>query len=307
VQLCFKKGRPCNKFRVSQTKNTCINGIPGKKGDCVTLEIQHLIMKYIVLLITVGLAFSIQPAEAQVKKPAATTIGRKRTQGKPPQFKVEALLGKWQETARKNANAKMDEYVHDTLYLDFAGGTTVHTQEGNSAIITGTAEIGNDDILSTSANDYKIISLDEKQLVLDDLNGHLRYLDKKTAFYGTGVPINNTPVGDLSSKVVELNDANLIRNWFAYRRAAAPGAIKPGSPVIRNLKILKKEGNNYSGVVDFAQNGALVSEPATLVFTGNQLTLNSATQKWNMTVYTADGKELMMGTKGELVYYFKIQ
>lgn len=262
-------------------------------------------MRYIVLLTIATLVFFLQPAAAQVKKPTATTIGKKRTTGKPPQFKVEALQGKWQESARRNANAKMQEYVHDTLYLDFAGGSTVHTQEGNSAIITGTAEIGNDDILSTSANDYKIIALDEKQLVLDDLNGHLRYLDKKTAFYGTAVPVNNTPIGELSSRVVELTDNNLIRNWFSYRRAAAPGAIKPGSAIIKNLRILKKEGNNYSGVVDFSLNDALVSEPVTLVFTGNQLALNGATQKWNMTVMTADGKELVIGNKGEITYYFK--
>lgn len=306
MQLCFKKRRPCNNFRVSQTLDTTKNGISPAKGRMCNFGDSTPLMKYIIILMATGSVFFIQPAKAQdVRKGTPTTIGKKKVPGKPAQFKIEALQGKWQESARRNVHAKMVEYVHDTLYLDFTSGNKVHTQEGNSAIITGTAEIGNDDLLSTSANDYKIISLDEKQLVLDDLNGHLRYLDKKTSFYGTGVPVNNTPIGELSSKVVELTDANLIRNWFAYRRAAAPGAIKPESPVIRNLKILKKEGNNYSGVVDFAQNGALVSEPATLVFTGNQLALNGVTQKWNMTVMTADGKELVIGNKGEITYYFK--
>ena len=75
--------------------------------------------------------------------------------------------------------------------------------------------------------------------------------------------------------------------------------------MLRNLRIQEKlSDNSYKAEVEFARNGKAYVQASTLVFIGNMVAISTEGSSWNMQVYKSDGKELIMGKKGELVYYF---
>ncbi len=173
-------------------------------------------------------------------------------------------------------------------------------------MITGSSELFTDDYITTSANDFKIISVTAGMLVLDDLGGFQHSFSKKSQFAYEAETVQPKPVGDTAKAIIDLSPASLIKNWFAYKRNAAPDFVKPATALIRNLKILEKQSeNNFKGEIEFAQFGKALVQTCTLVFNNNRVSVFTEGNTWNMEVLKADGKEMILGKKDELVYYFQ--
>jgi hypothetical protein len=263
-------------------------------------------MKYAYVLIVMGLmACADLQAQPGQKRASHSTLGRKRNNLPPSQYKIAQFDGRWQEVSRQGSKDKQPVSVTDTMYLNFLSNGTVEVTEGKSATITGGTTIEPGDYLNTSVNDYKIISISSNEMVLDDLNGSLRRFEKRQAFAFENPATYNHTIGDTSAGKIEITAANMIRNWFVYRRGANPGAVANSTPVIRNLKLSKEQGGVYNGEIEFAISGKVITEPCTFSVSGNDVTIKATTQNWNTKIYKADGKEMMLGKKGELVYYLK--
>ena len=142
-------------------------------------------------------------------------------------------------------------------------------------------------------------------IVLDDMTGYLHSLSRIKEF--TYELIVNPPVAaaDTSKAMIDLSAVSLIKDWFAYRRAADPGMITSATALIRNLRIKEKfNDSKFKGEIGYARFGKAIVEPCTLAFTVNTVSIVAESNTWNMEVYKADGKEMILGKKGELVYYF---
>ena len=223
-----------------------------------------------------------------------------------PKYSIEQFIGRWQETGRINSKTNEKVAVNDTFYIRFYKEDKADTRQGNSMMITGTTEVFRDDYITTSANDFKIVSVTTDQIVLDGLEGFLHVFSRTALFnYELTLP-PPAPDNDTTMPIVDINAISLAKDWFAYKREASPGFITSETPVIRNLNIVEKiVDNNYKGLVEFAKSGKALIQPCTLNFNGKMLTITAEGNTWNIEVYKAGGRELILGKIGELVYYFK--
>jgi hypothetical protein len=240
------------------------------------------------------------------QRSATRSYSKTRGKTKKGKYKMDQLIGRWQETEKLNRKTKEKVAITDTFYIHFYNNGTADTKQGNSVVITGTSELFTDDYITTSANDFKIISVTPGMLVLDDLSGFQHSFSRKNLFAYEVKTVQPKPAVDTAKAIIDLSSASLIKDWFAYKREAAPGFVKPGTAVIRILKIQEKQSdNNFNGEIEFAQSGKALIQACTLVFTNNMVSVFTEGNTWNIEVFKADGKEMIMGKKGELVYYFQ--
>lgn len=243
------------------------------------------------------------------KRKVVSLLEKKRNSKRATHYKFDQFKGKWQEISRINNITKESIIIKDTIYLNFYGTNKVEVKEGTSPILTGYSAVEPGDYLTTSVNDYKIISVSDKEIVLADLEESTYTFEKKSSFYyeTAPAPVIRT-VGDTAQAVINLTNANLIKNWFAYKRNAKPGEITSETPLIRGLIVSGKiNESSYKGEISYAKSGKEISLPCTVSVTGLYLNIAAEGMNWNLEVQKADGKELVLGKKGELVYYFKPQ
>jgi hypothetical protein len=247
-------------------------------------------------------------AGAATAQQSGVTRNYSKTSGKTKKgkYKMDQLTGRWQETEKLNSKTREKIAIIDTFYIHFYDNGTADTKQGNSVVITGTTELFTDDYITTSANDFKIISVTPDMLVLDDLLGFQHHFSKKALFAYEMKTVPPEPVVDTAKAIIYLSSASLIKDWFAYKREATPGFVKPPTALIRKLKIQEKQSeNNYKGEIEFEQSGKAFVQTCTLVFSNNNVSIFTEGNTWTIEVFKADGKEMILGKKGELLYYFQ--
>jgi hypothetical protein len=222
---------------------------------------------------------------------------------KKDKYTLAQFDGRWQEKSRMGTKSSIDIPFEDTLYIRFYDGNKATSKEGKSVVITGSVEIYKDDYITTSATDYKIVSISKKEMVLDDNLGFVHTFGRTNQFaYELAGPPPPPPL-DAQKETIDLSF--LKTNWYAYRRGANPGFVKSETPVIKKLNITEKTGDNtYKGQIEYARYGKAIVETFTLILDNNNVTIAAEGNTWNMELYNCTAKELIMGKKGELVYYF---
>ena len=263
-------------------------------------------MKRTAILLSLVIFFSWNQLAAQRPGLVIHDYNKNSNGKQQPKYTMAQFEGRWQETARMNAKTKAMADFSDTLYILFYNNGKADTKQGNSVVITGTTELFRDDYITTSANDFKILSVAPDEIMLDDLTGSLRKLARTRQFAYEVITAPPVAIVDTTKDIIDLTPASLLKNWFAYRRSAAPGFLKPETPLIRKLKITEKlNDNNYKAEIEFGQSGQAYVQPCTLSFNENNITIVTENNNWNLEIYKSDGQEMIMGKKGELVYYFK--
>ena len=255
------------------------------------------------LLCFICLGYTLQAQENPAGK---RKVSREKNPVKVSQYKMAQFDGRWQEISRINSKTKEAVSFSDTIYIRFYDSTKADTKEGNSVVITGSASIDRNDDITTSARDFHIATVAENEITLDDMDGFLHNFIRKDIFaYEIAATAAATPA-DEETAVIDISPAALHKNWFAYRRGSNPGFIKSETPLIRNLLIKEKTADDiYKGDIEFSIRGLAETKPCTLNFKGNNLTITSEDKTWIGEIYKSDGKELIFGKKGELVYYFR--
>ncbi len=263
-------------------------------------------MKYAPFLPFLLFFFLINTAGAQQPRLAIHSYAA-RPAGLPKgKYTIEQFTGRWQETARMKSKTKEKVEVIDSFYIRFYDDNRAETKQGNSLVIIGISELFKDDYITTSANDFKVLSVTPNELILDDMVGYLHIMTRTTHFAYEDVTDPPVAKPDITKYTIDLSASSLLKNWFAYRRGANPGFVKSETALIRDLKIQEKiTDNSYRGEIEFARFGQATVQPCKLVFTANSLSIVTEGNIWNMEMYKADGQEMILGKKGELVYYFK--
>jgi hypothetical protein len=260
---------------------------------------------YLLLFISLCIGFTLHAQDG-------STSGRKvnRSTKKPARisnYKLEQFDGRWQEIIRSNSKTKKTVPVEDTIYIRFYNNGMATTKEGNSLVASGTAEIYKHNNITTSARDFKIVSVTPDELVLDDEEGFIYTFARKDTFSYEIGKIPPQVFIDTTRPVININPLNISKSWFVYRTGAAPGFVKPQTPMIRNLIIRQKDDNEiYSGDLEYALKGKITSQACTFRVSGNnKLSISTNDYNWNMIIYKADGLEMVFGKADELMYYLK--
>lgn len=249
--------------------------------------------------ICTGVGFS-----AMAQQPGLTIKSYGTRKGsKKEKYTLAQFDGRWQEQSRSNIKNNEQEPITDTFYIRFFDGDKTTTKEGKSVVITGSAEIYKTDYITTSANDFRIVSIGKKEMVLDDNMGYLHKFIRTDLFaYEKDAGPPPPPLPD-EKETVDLSF--LKTSWYAYRRGANPGVVKPETPLIKKLDIKEKTGDNsYTGQVEYARYGKAIVEACTLTLQGGKCTITATGNTWDTELYKCTAKELIIGKKGELVYYF---
>ena len=228
---------------------------------------------------------------------------KKKKGDKKEKYTLAQFQGRWQEKYRSKPDEKAVVPITDTFYIRFFDGDKTTTKQGESVVITGSAEIYKDEYITTSANDFKISGIGKDWMVLDDNMGYAHSFVRKDIFeYEKAAP---PPPPPLDAEKYTIDIAFLKTNWYAYRRGANPGFVKSETPLIKKLNITEKTSDNtYKGQVEYARYGKAIVEAFTLTLNDNKVTIVAEGNTWNMELYKCDAKELVIGKKGELVYYF---
>jgi hypothetical protein len=260
-----------------------------------------------VLIVALIICSSITAQQRRVKRQGVTptTVGAKPKNEFTYNYSIAQFKGKWQEVKRTYKNGNLAS-ITDTIFIFFKGDDKVETRDGNKTYIKGEGMLeapGN--ILVAAADIYTILSATNDSLVLDDQDEFIHTLVKVNQFWIETV--GKTPVAtEAYDQPVKPNIDQLKGNWNIYRRQAAPGTINSNTVLIKNLKITNKiDENSATGEVTFYNNEKSETATCTIVINGTAIQINAGTNKWTFPVYKADGKDLVFGNKGKLLYFAK--
>lgn len=238
----------------------------------------------------------VAPLDVTTKTTVAAVIPQT-----PAIYSIRQLTGKWQEVSRATSNTNAPLDFKDTLFYTFSGRGEVHSRQGVSMSLMGEALIEPGNVLVAAADVFTIRSMNNHQVILDD-GEYLRTMARKSNFWHETFPTNAVTVEKFITPV-SVNASALSGKWKIYRRAAEPGTTD--KVLIRILDVQQlKDDNTATGQITFYRSEKLVTLPGTITIKGENISIVTENNTWNMKVYKADGKELVFGD-GSLMYYAK--
>lgn len=264
----------------------------------------HLL--FLILTMATGTASLAQ----RVKRKGTDFIDVSKNKRQPvpakPQFTTDQLVGKWQEVKRTD-NGKIPLDFTDTLFLDFITKTRVVTRENNSKVsMNGAASIeapGN--ILLAAADVYTILAATDSLLTLDDQEGSIHHFQKTNSFFFESYG-KLAVKKELFEEPVAFTMNDVKGSWMVFKRVARPGAIRPPTNIIRNLKITDSTGEQTAkGEIVFYQTDKSQLLPCTIKITNTGLDIVAGEFKWLLNVYKAEKNELVFGDPEIMLYYAK--
>lgn len=240
-----------------------------------------------------------------VTKKRITTKGSatKKTNAIKPVYNINQLTGKWQEVTRRSITDNARVPFTDSLQLNFNKRDSVIVRDGISISQAGFASIAAGNSLQVAGDEYAIISLTKNTLIVND-GEFIRNLQKRKIFYSETLGKIIIPKENLSDSV-SINVKKTIGKWSIYRTQAAPGAAED-SAIIKGIHFTQlNEDGSVSGEVHFTKADKNVTLPFNAIFDKGTLQINTLSHTWNLNTYKADGKELVFGKHGGLVYFAK--
>lgn len=261
--------------------------------------------RFITLVVTTILLTHL--ADAQRVKRKGTTPLMKKSKDLPVKadYTTDQLTGKWQEVSRIDKAGNTPVAIEDTLFINFLGNNKAESREGTYPKMTGSVEIGDGNILSVVADAFKIESLTDDKMVLDNLDNFIHTFEKKEQYWSDMVGKDSVAKEKLLAPIAFTIDS-VIGNWMVYRRQAAPGATQSATNIIRYIKITQKTGADAAkGEITFANNGQSEVLPCVITSTKNGLHIAADKNIWLFPVFKAGKEELVFGHQGEMMYYCK--
>ncbi|MEO6584131.1 MAG: hypothetical protein ABIO05_07390 [Ferruginibacter sp.] len=216
-----------------------------------------------------------------------------------PVYFMEDLVGKWQEIKRTSLSGSRFKFG-DSLQLNFNKRDSVIVRDGITMSQQGGASVMQDK-LSLAGDMYDILSLNNDKLVIND-GTYIRVLQRKKSFYYESLGKIIISRDNLSIPVIP-ETKKLQGKWYVYRTQATPGAAAD-SAIIKNI-VFNKNKTSLSGQVTFNKDGLPQAQPFSATINKSQLLISTTMHIWDVQIFKADGKELVFGNEGGLVYFAK--
>ncbi|MBL0057136.1 MAG: hypothetical protein IPP31_13345 [Chitinophagaceae bacterium] len=133
--------------------------------------------------------------------------------------------------------------------------------------------------------------------------------EKEIMYYFKKQVAATTPAVDPGNNMIDLRPESVKHNWSGFNPEAAPGFIKPEMGILRELNLRESAGNmKYKGTVLFDRLNKRQRQDCTIEFSGDAKTsprikIITEGYSWDIELFKADGKELIMGRKTDGIRY----
>jgi hypothetical protein len=244
-------------------------------------------------------------AQGKPVRKGVSPVNTTSSSNKELSLSIEQLQGKWQEVKRVLVNQTESLAFTDSLLIRFSQNK-VEIKDVTSMRMTmkGLAEIAAPNILIAAGDEFTVKSVTKDHLIISD-GEFVRTLEKRDQYayesYGkNGISIDsmNTPIS--------FDPKNITGKWYVYRRQANAGAVAGDAFVIKSLEIFNSDRQgSATGKVAFYQGGQTTAEDCKIVYNTTGILVITDTHTWDFNLYKADGKDLVIGEKDQLLYYAK--
>lgn len=254
----------------------------------------------LVFVVLLTMTFSAESQRLKVKRKGVTPPDvNKNIQTNNSTYTLQQFAGKWQEVKRTNEKGTGVDFS-DTLFYNFSG-ENVFSRDGVNMSLRGEAVIDPGNILVAAADVFTIKALNNKQAVLDD-GDYVHTLIRKNSFWYESLPTNAVTQEKFTTPI-SVNTSAITGKWKVYRRDAKPGTNDKVLIRILNITNIKND-NNASGEITFYKTEKLETLPCTITLDGGKMHITTEKNTWDVSVYKADGKDLVFGDDS-LMYYCK--
>ena len=249
-------------------------------ADIMTFKLGSLIYNFRLLAAPAGISAGSKPGQA------------------------ENFYGSWQEINRKNSRngSILQIGTGDTLYMRLSKDSAMYRPGTDFLPMYGSSDFTKPDKLNIATNDFNVISVDDGEMVLNDYQNTTYVFKKTNALFNWEINKGMKPIA-----AIDLSPELLIKNW--YVRRIAPAAAAERADAITSLNINQKNTeNSFSGNISFGKwsENKYTTEPCTLLFEDNQLTIKAESFSWKGQISKANGDSITFGLPG-LTYYLKKQ
>ncbi len=259
-----------------------------------------MLAKTFLLAVLIIITYSVKAQQLKVKRKGITPLNvSKNVQPAPSKYSLSQFAGKWQEVGRTDENHAGVAF-NDTLFYTFLG-ENVTSRNGVNMGLQGEAAIDPGNVLVAAADVFTINSLANNQAVLDD-GTYIHTLVRKKNFWYETFPTNVVVPEKFTTPVI-VSISELSGKWKVYRRDALPGK-ENNRTLIRILNITDVKDNTAKGEITFYQTEKLETAPCTITLNAEKIQISTEKNTWNMSVYKADRKDLVLGDTA-LMYYCK--
>lgn len=225
-------------------------------------------------------------------------------QQQPPKsastFTKAQFKGNWVETERLDYNKNVFKITpFDSIYLHFTQDSAIFLTGIRQFPMYSTFFLTHGNNLNISKKDFKVISLSDQNLVLDDYNNAIH------TFSFTLTPFS-FETKQVVVKDIDLTPGSLIKNWFVYSLSTPINVENDNA--LSTLNILKKDSeNNYSGTVEYGDwnKNMYKKTPCRIIFSDNNLRIESDEFNLAGKVFKANGDTIIFGKAKNLVYCLK--
>lgn len=257
------------------------------------------------VLISVNISVIAQQKVTKVvRKGEKPVIITKPSANDKSTFTINQFTGRWQEISRRDRQTNAPVNFTDTLFYHFTGTNDVFTRDGVTMSMRGKASIEPGNELVAAADVFTIRSVNRQEAVLDDRDKYIHTLIKKKSFWYETLPSNSVTPEKFTTPI-NAKSSDLIGNWMVYRRDAAPGAIASDEYLVKVMNITRAVGDNAYGNLTFFHSDRTDSMSCTITLSGQKLNIVTDKHSWQLSVYKANGSELVFGNP-TLMYYCKL-
>jgi hypothetical protein len=260
----------------------------------------------LLFMVLIGISHSSFSQKYKVKRkgvdPMDVTKASGKTSSNPKMnYSLSQFNGKWQEVRRTQGN-KSVSFI-DTLQLQVKNDSLVTMRDGVHLAINGNLYFDGTNTANIAGDPYTIVSMNKSRLVLNDGNV-TRHMQKVPSFYWESFGNLEVKQEKFETPIQPASGA-LAGKWIVYRRDAPPGTSHDRD-LIRYIDIKKINADgSYSGEVNFYDENKAQTAPAKFAFVNNELQITTDQHSWVVSVYKAEGNQIVFGDKKQLMYFAK--
>ena len=257
-------------------------------------------MKRFLLFFLAGFLLAGTGLQAQVKWKIPKSYRKKPMdkKGNIVDLRIDFVQGKWQEVSRIPVGGNAPISYTDTMFITVTDREAV-VKQGNQMTMKGDAKV-QDKMFTAAADLFEIVNLRTDEMTLKD-EDNVRKMKRMDSYYFEGFGKDSVH----TEQFVESADfpvQQFYGTWTIYRKKAEPGKATL-SPVLEIIKIDRIDGINGTGTVTFHKGASSETADATFEFGNRQLKIVSPSATWQLDTYKADGKELVLGEKENILYF----
>ena len=257
-------------------------------------------IKYLVLLLVTPLIFT-DTFSQKVKRKGVRPIPLHKKFIKPL-YTLEDFQGKWQEVRRSSPGDSQPLEFQDSLQMEIVHDTAI-VRDGVHFTMMGAVYLDNPVKANIAGELYSILELSKDSMALS-AGRYVHEFHKLYSFYYESFGKDSVNVESFENGIQPMLE-KLKGKWVVYRREAHPGTAFDND-LIRYLDITTiNADNSMTGEVRYYNRETSNTLACSILIRDSEMQVISENNTWIVTIYKADGDELIFGNKTGVINYCK--